>query len=1082
MRPLPDAAEWVRLSALFDAGLDLPAELRPGWIATLSEDEPERVVAWLRDMLAQAEAARPGDDMARGPRLPAWRGEAAQAAAEAVATAVEDGPEVGDKADAGTPATAALDASAAPAASAASAAPAPPPPPADETAATAALTGRVEMAEVDAPAETAGDTEATADLDRSEPGPPPPSAPAPQAPPRLAAPPLATGLRLGPWRLLGPMTSSDARASHWRARRADDETPGPEVVLRVPHQWRPRPELEAWLAHAAARPVALVHAHIARLTAVGVTEEGTPWIASEIAEGQSIDRWCRDRSLGLPQRRVLVEQALEAATFAHGRLVLHGQVHPSQIVITPEGRLRWLNFGLAELLDLLDAPPVVETPATGPSVLAYAAPEQTAARPTAGATGPGVQPPTQSPDQPATEPPADGAPALPSAAADIYALGLIAFEVLSGASPWQPRTSGSAAVAAPGSRWPRPSDLVSATRLRRGLRGDLDAIVVKATLSDPGQRYASAAEFLDDIRRVGAHRPVTAVEGGFAYQVGRLARRHPRLATLATVLATTFTVFLVGLSWRAWVWSTEQAEAESERRTGEAVSRLLQDLLQENAWPAAGRSWPELLVHAESVARTSLKEQPVALASVLALLGRHHAEAGAFAEARNLLAEARPGLTDRTRKLEASCDEAWAQARQGDKAVEAELLLRRVTENRLAPPLARILCNVRVADLERRSGRERDAFNTTYTAWELWRDSPEKPSQLAMLLGRPGGVQSAATGRFHDAQGWLEWSLKHAALLQQDKGPVAIEMREQWADIALAAGDAARALTLADANLAAVSGEAFPAEAPPATAAPAVMYLLAAEPRLELHQLAEARLRLERALALATARGDAVVAQHARCLLAAAAMRERDAGAAERWLKTARPEEPARRSLLLADAPPGAAGRNFVAGAAPSSPDSGELRNPALDAEHACQAAAVELALLQGRHTEAQRGAERLQGLGKELAPRVRAGSALVRAEALLAAGQYERALSAALQALQQARALHQSDVDDQKARPSFRSGQAALVLAEAHRANGDIEEAKKSLDYALQQLSATLPEAHPWRKRAEATKAALAVHAAKKP
>jgi len=854
------------------------------------------------------------------------------------------------------------------------------------------------------------------------------------------------------------MTSSDARASHWRARWADDEAPGPEVVLRVPHQWRPRPDLEAWLAHASARPIALAHAHIARLTAVGVTDEGTPWIASEIAEGQSIDRWCRDHALGLSQRRLLVEQALEAATFAHGRLVLHGQVHPSQIVITPEGRLRWLNFGLAELLDLLDAPPVADAPASGPSARAYAAPEQ------------------------AAEASAAGAPALPSAAADIYALGLIAFEVLSGASPWQPRTPGSAAVSAPGSRWPRPSDLVSASRLRRGLRGDLDAIVVKATLSDPEQRYASAAEFLDDIRRVDAHRPVTAVEGGFAYQVGRLARRHPRLATLATVLGATLTLFLVGLSWQAWAWSTERAEAEIERRNGEAVSRLLQDLLQENAWPTGTRSWPELLVHAESVARSSLKEQPAALASVLALLGRHHAEAGAFAEARNLLAEARPALTDRARKLEAGCDEAWAQARQGDKAVEAELLLRRVTENRSAPALTRVLCNVRVADLERRSGRERDAFNTTYTAWEIWRDTPEKPSQLAVLLGRPGGMQSAATGRFHDAQGWLEWSLKHATLLQQDKGPVAIEIREQWADIALAAGDAARALMLADANLAAVSGEAFPAEAPPATAAPASMYLLAAEPRLDLHQLAEARLRLERALALATARGDPVVAQHARCLLATAALRERDAAAAERWLKTARPEEPARRSLLLADAPPGAGGRNFVAGAAPSSPDSGELRNAALDAEHACQAAAVELTLLQGRHTEAQRGAERLQGLGKELSPRLRATSALVRAEAQLAAGQYERALSAALQALQQARAFHQSDVDDQKARPSFRSGQAALVLAEAHRANGDIEEAKKSLDYAMQQLSATLPESHPWRKRAEATKAALAVHAAKKP
>ena len=242
--------------------------------------------------------------------------------------------------------------------------------------------------------------------------------------------------------------------------------------------------------------------------------------------------------------------------------------------------------------------------------------------------------------------------------------------------------------------------------------------------------------------------------------------------------------------------------------------------------------------------------------------------------------------------------------------------------------------------------------------------------------------------------------------------------------------------------------------------------------------------------------------QRARCAMAAASLRERDPAAAERWLKAATPEAPARTGRF-ASSPTGgpSAGTSsgpvirgtssvgflpvIVVGAAPAAQvdDARDSARAALrEAAHACRAAAIELALHQGRYIEAQREADRLIGAGNELAPRLRAVANLLRAEATLAAQQYDRAISAGLQALQQARALHQSDVEDQKARPSFRSGQAALVLAEAHRANGDIAEAKKTLDYAMQQLSATLPESHPWRRRAEATKAALAVHANKKP
>lgn len=1104
MRPIPDAAAWARLSALFDTGSELPPALREAWFETLIEDEAPDVIDWLRGMLAAiapGDAAGPDSIHERGPLLPAWRdpGDEPNPITESVSASPPD--------PAGPPEPTEGPEQAGPTGTAHDAAPVAAPPPAlaatpmgEPALATPDDSEEPSAAANEAPPGDAAEEEPGAELAAPVPAPDDSGAPIaapedvpehlpepePEQVPRRTAPALATGLWLGPWLLLGPMTTSDARVDQWRARRAGEGplpgTTGPtgqEVALLVPRQWRPRTDLAAWLAHASARSTALVHPHIARLTEVGVTDDGTPWMAAEMAEGQSIDRWCRDHPLGPPERRALLEQALEAATFAHGRLVLHGHVHPSQIILTPDGRLRFLNFGLSELLGVLDTPQAGPAAgAGGPTARAYAAPEQQ------GEDG--------------------GGRAAPSAAADIYALGLVAFEVLSGASPWQPRAPGTAVVAAPGSHWPRPSDFAGAPRLRRALRGDLDAIVVKATQTDPSQRYASAAELLDDVRRVGRHRPISAVDGGFLYQMGRLTRRHPRLASVAMAGAMAFALFLGALSWKAWVWTTERDNAEAARRSGEAVTRLVLDLLHESTTSGTERDWPDLLTRAEAVARSSLKEHPAGLAAALALIGRLQAERGGFAEARNLLAEAMPNLADPDAVLEAGCNEGWAQARQGDKPEEAEQRVRRVTENKSARPATRVLCLTRLADIERRSGRMRDAYQSSFSAWRQWEETEDKVPQLALLLSRPMGPQSAALGRFHESQLWFEWALKKLQVLLQDQGAIGVELREQWGEVSLAAGDAERAVKLADENLTAVAGSAFPADTDPATAAPALLFLAAAEPRLELQRFAEARARLERVIALADARDDAAMRQRARCAMATVSLRERDAAGAERWLKAASPEVRAGsgRTALVTAARPGASAPSVGAattpsggaaamslpaglGTAPPTPAE-EARDAARtslrEADHACRTAAIELSLLQGRPGEAQREADRLLAAGEELSPRLRAVVNLLRTEATLAARQYDRAISAGLQALQQARALHQSDVEDQKARASFRSGQAALVLAEAHRANGDIEEAKKTLDYALQQLSATLPESHPWQRRAEATKAALAVHSAKKP
>lgn len=1070
-RKLPDAAAWPRLATLFDAGSAMPRAQHETWLPSLREQVRPSTLEWLREMLAAASAADADDALERGPHLP---------------RVGADGPAEGPPAFAAGGAAASAAAGSAPATR--------------DGAAT-------------------GDGAAAAALPL-----PTPAEAAASLPGRLGAPLLGTGMQLGPWLLVGPMPASDPRITQWRVRRAvaaaDSSGPvdlhnstdagtgnadapageppvsqerAPELALLVPLAWRPRPGIERWLPHLAERAAALHHPNIARIVEAGVTAEGTPWIATELAEGQTIERWCRDHGLRLRERRTLMEHALAAVQYAHARRVLHAQVHPSQIVVAPDGRVRWLNFGLAELLAWLDVPAVPASGAAGPPPIeAYAAPELQAR-------------PADTADEPAEARPR--APAFTATAAttasDAYALGLVLFEVLSGASPWQPQTPGSKHRNAEGTSWRRPSDLAASLQLRLALRGDYDAIVAKATQTDPARRYVGAASLLEDLRRAGRHARVDAAQGGLGYDVRRLFKRHPAIGSLALGTFVAFVAATVVMSWSALSLLHERDDAIAAWGSAEASARLLRSLLDDGELPAgagasgrssngAARPW---LAHAETVARSALKEQPAQLAGMLALLAQHHLERGALAKGRALLAEAAPQLQQSSARQEAGCNEAWAQARQGDHAQEAEQRLRRASENASMQPLARALCLARLADLEWRSGRERDAYHTGSLARSMWSRSPERPPQMALLLARPMIALGLTQGRVQDTHAWTEWVLQQLALLGRQDSTAAIELREQWSALQLAAGDARQAQALADAALAALTGSSEAAGTDVASAPPVSLLLAAAEPRLELHQLADARARLERALTLAEMRGDATGARRARCLAAVAALRAQDTPAAERLFKAAMTEVrsagvyaaaaaaadgPAAHEALAASANSAASAPAGSIGATLADETRPRARAAAHATDQACRAAGLELALAQARYAEVQREAEQLNALGDAHAPQLRAVTLLLRAEAMMAAKAYDRAVGAALSALQQARALQLPPPGgSQGARPSFRSGQAGLVLAEAHRANGDLKEAAATLEDALQQLAATLPEVHPWRRRAEATRAALAAQAA---
>ncbi|MBN8489698.1 MAG: serine/threonine protein kinase [Burkholderiales bacterium] len=283
--------------------------------------------------------------------------------------------------------------------------------------------------------------------------------------------PLAPGQVIGPYRLLRPL-GQGGMAEVWLAEHLQ-LLQGRQVALKLPFAQAWRSGLADRFARERAILATLSHPNVARLYDAGVDDQGRPWLALELVQGQPLDLHCQQAGLDVPARIGLMLQVLDAVAYAHASLVVHRDLKPANILVGQDGQVRLLDFGIARLLDEGVAEESELTREVGRALtVPYAAPEQLAGGPI-------------------------------GTAADIYSLGVVLFELLSGARPYRldRGTRGELEQAVLHAEPRRASEAAVTPALRRALRGDLDTILATALQKDPRQRYPSVDALADDLRR-----------------------------------------------------------------------------------------------------------------------------------------------------------------------------------------------------------------------------------------------------------------------------------------------------------------------------------------------------------------------------------------------------------------------------------------------------------------------------------------------------------------------------------------------------------------------------------------------------
>ena len=435
--------------------------------------------------------------------------------------------------------------------------------------------------------------------------------------------------------------------SVWLGRRSDDKFEGNAAVKLL--ERRGLGELAAaQIRHEANLLARLSHAHIARLFDAGVRENGQPYLVLEYIEGEPIDEYCKTHALSLTKRLLLFLDVLDAVAYAQGQLIVHGDLKPSNVLVTQDGDVKLVDFGVATLRTDPFATPL-EVPQTGLKALT-----------------PGYAPPEQVRGEPL------------SAAADVYALGVLVHVLVTGQHPFDAGASTRTQLvrAALTEDPPTASTQMADAIEQRRARGDLDAVIARALDRDPAQRYSTAADFAADIRRFLGNFPVRARRATRTYLARKFAQRN--WGGVLTALLTLFV--LIGAM---AITTSQMMEARNQRdfaheqlARAESLNGLMSYVLSDAAPSGKPFTANELLGRAAHVLERE-RSNDANRASLLTSIGRQYDGQDEEDAARKYLGDAYQlsrKVEDPSVRARAACALAATLAKN-DNSARAEALL-----------------------------------------------------------------------------------------------------------------------------------------------------------------------------------------------------------------------------------------------------------------------------------------------------------------------------------------------------------------------------------------------------------------------